>query len=197
MSGSTRPIITTYEDAAAQAALNNAATLATRQRIAQAKGGIEAFRRNVHIEHFGDPEVGDLDEFHSVLRRGILPSELVPLNDFIAALGPKNNDHTFQEAIGPYRYFGLALRTASGATIGAAGFAVFCHRLGPATLHASYDALLPHFRGLGLLRLLLNEVSCTAIRFIAETRPAAGIVTVAGSGMLPEDQRDWRHEEVV
>jgi hypothetical protein len=150
-----------------------AAKQAARDRIAAQPGGIAGFRQNIRVEHIGDPGAGKLHEFHAVLRRGILPNELVPLNDFVAALGPKNDDLAFQEAIGPYRYFGLALRSPANETIGAAGFAVFCHREGPATLHASYYALLPRFRGLGLVRLMLDEVARTAVHFVADTRPTA------------------------
>jgi GNAT superfamily N-acetyltransferase len=167
------PEVTTYADARARAAINNAAKQAMRDRIAAQEGGLEGFRQTIRIEHIGDPGAGDLQEFHAVLRHSILPSELVPLDDFVTALGPKNEDRAFLEAIGPYRYFGLALRSPAEETIGAAGFAVFCHRQGPATLHASYYALLPRFRGLGLVRLMLAEVARTAVRFVAEARPGA------------------------
>jgi hypothetical protein len=165
--------VLSYADAAARAAINDAAKQATREQIDAQEGGIAAFHRNIRVEHIGDPGAGELQEFHAVLRRGILPNELVPMNDFVAALGPKNDDRALQEAIGPYRYFGLALRSPANETIGAAGFAVFCHRQGPATIHASYYALLPRFRGLRLVRLMLDEVARTAIGFVADARPAA------------------------
>jgi GNAT superfamily N-acetyltransferase len=67
----------------------------------------------------------------------------------------------------------LAVRADGAGTIGAAGFAVFCHRVGAASVHASYYALLAGFRGLGLGRLMLHAVCRSAIGFIAEARPAA------------------------
>jgi GNAT superfamily N-acetyltransferase len=162
-----------YAEAAARSAANNAAARATRRRIEQREGGLEDFLLRIRVEHIGTPAAGGLEDFHAVLRASILPDELVPIEDFIAALGPKNEDRALQNAIGPYRYIGLAVRSPSEGTVGAAGFAVFCHPSGPATVHGSYYALLPRFRGLGLHRLMVNAVAQNAVRFVARVRPSA------------------------
>jgi GNAT superfamily N-acetyltransferase len=165
--------ITSYAGAATAAAINNEAALAMRRHVRQQPGGLATFRRRLHIESIGTPAAGSLDEYYAVLRSSILPDELVPLADFTAALGPKNIDPILKDAIGPYRYYALALRAPGYGTIGAAGFAAFCHRRGPATMHASYYALLPAFRRLGLGRLLIDAATETTIRFVVTARPTA------------------------
>lgn len=165
--------VMSYADAAARGADSIAAATAMRNRIERQKGGVADFRHRLGLQQLHHDAVDALDEFYQVLRSGILPDELVPIEDFIAALGSKNADQAFQQAIGPYRYFCLALRARDHGTIGAAGFVTFCHQHGPATMHASYYAVLPCFRRLGLGRLLLTAAAETAIGFVASTRPEA------------------------
>lgn len=162
-----------YAEAATRAAANAAAARQTRAMIEQRDGGIDAFRLNIRIEWLTAASAEGLADFHAVLRASILPDEIVPNEDFVTALGLKNEDVTLQRAFGPYRYFALALRTEKDGMIGVAGFAVFCHRTGPATIHTSYCALLPRFRGLRLIRLLLNTAAQYAVDFVGETRRSA------------------------
>jgi GNAT superfamily N-acetyltransferase len=162
-----------YAEAATRAAANAAAARQTRAMIEQYAGGIDAFRRNIRIEWLTAASAKGLADFHAVLRAGILPDEIVPIEDFVTALGLKNEDLALQNALGPYRYFALTLRTEEDGMIGAAGFAVFCHHIGPATVHISYCALLPRFRGLRLIRLMLNAAAQYAVNFVGETRRAA------------------------
>lgn len=166
-------MIANHRQAAARGKANEDDARATRQRIEQAAGGLAGFHRSVRFDSIDDPESATLREFHAVLASGILPRQLVPISEFAAALGPKNADPAFQLAIGPYRYVCLAARTDNDGMIGAAGFVTFCHRRGPATLHASYYALRPAFRGLGLGRRLLDAAARMAVGFIEGARPGA------------------------
>jgi GNAT superfamily N-acetyltransferase len=162
--------VASHREAAALAEANAAAARSMRHRIEQRDGGIAEFHRHVCFEPIDDPASRELDKFHAVLASGILPGQLVPISEFAAALGSKNADRAFRRAIGPYRYDCLAARTKTDGMIGAAGFVTFCHQRGPATLHASYYALRPAFRGLGLGRRLLDAVASVAVRFIAGAR---------------------------
>lgn len=162
-----------FREAADRATASARVAHAMRQRIETRDGGRAAFRQAIRFEPIEASDATALREFHALLAQAILPRELVPLGDFAAALGPKNTDPAVQAALGPYRYVCLAARTDRDGLIGAAGFATFCHCEGPATLHASYYALRPEFRGFGLGRRLLQAAADTAVAFAAAARPDA------------------------
>lgn len=166
-------MIVTHQQASARASVNKDAAREIREQIDKSPGGLDGFRQSIQFETIDNPASPALRDFHAVLASGIVPGLLVPIEDFASALGPKNADPAFQRMLGPYRYDCLVASTEQHGLIGAAGFVTFCHRQGPATLHTSYCAVLPAFRGLRLVRGVLEATTRIAIRFIEGARPAA------------------------
>jgi GNAT superfamily N-acetyltransferase len=165
--------VASFQEAEARARANADAAREVRQHLEQTEGGVDGFLQRVRIAPIAPPGGAELRDFHAVLAEGILPYQLVPIGDFVDAIGVMNDNTLFQQALGPYRYVCLAARTDADGTIGVAGLIVFCHHDGPATLHASYYAISPAFRSIGLGRRLLNAAADIAMRFVATARPAA------------------------
>ena len=85
-----------------------------------------------------------------------------------------NSEETFvSRALGPHKYLSLAVMAPGTGMIGAMGIQIFCHQSGPATLHGSYYALVPAYRGCGISHLMIRAAVDQAVRYIANVRPKA------------------------
>jgi hypothetical protein len=171
--------IASYAEAAAWNSRRRKAANKTKALVDGRPGGVQAFREGINfVPLYSDSRTTPeneklLDEFLDVLASGILAEELVPRENFLHALTVNNRENLFSGVLGPHKYFALAVIAPNIGMVGAIGFQVFAHLTGPATLHGSYYALRPDYRGCGLSHLMLRTVADQAVEFIASARPEA------------------------
>jgi len=157
-----------FATASACAAHNRACAEEWRSEIDGQSGGLQGYRNALHVRSLRDGDSSGLAAFYSVLEAGILPSELVPITDFSDILRERNDNAMMAKALGPYRYFCLAMLDASGETIGVSASIVFMHREGVPSLHTSYLAIVPARRGFGFGSLLLDATVKAAVSFLSK-----------------------------
>jgi len=170
----------------------------TRHEIEQRPGGLQAFREqlifkslvtpeedqtlavfyaNGHVPHDTIATIAErVEPYHAILESGIpIVEDLADQEAFVSAVTEKNHNAGVSEALGPSRYFAVAVFDPAhpDRQIGSLGFQVFCHRQGPATIHTSYYVAAPEYRGLGLSQPLVDYVNRTAIHYIEHARPEA------------------------
>ncbi len=170
---------TSFAEAAECNAKRWQAAKETRKRLENSAGGLRAFLNALEIVPLraeGRDSPFDqklLGEYLQVLASGILADELVPRENFLHALSLNNQDASLSRALGPHKYLALAVMAPGTGMIGAMGVQVYCHLHGPATLHGSYYAVLPSYRGCGVGFLMIRTAADQAVDFIAAARREA------------------------